>query len=140
MSDQQKIYQTIGVIADVMNNRNGGNMARPQKDSWLDLLDRCMEGSPSGSGFDNGTRFDLEESSDGKRLVFETGFHHMDEHGCYDGWTHHRVILYPEFSGYRVRITGRDRNFIKEFIEESFRLWLDSPAPEYRYIPQEEPK
>ena len=36
--------------------------------------------APSGSGFDNGTRFDVDASTP-ERLVFTTSFHHMDERG-----------------------------------------------------------
>jgi hypothetical protein len=45
----------------------------------------------------------------------------MDEHGCYDGWTHHKVIVKASlWAGIDIRVTGRDRNQIKEYIAEQF--------------------
>src|ERR1043166_1202296 len=49
---------------------------------------------PSGSGIDNGTKIDLERSRS-ERLVFTFGYHHMDESGMYNGWTHHELIVTP---------------------------------------------
>ena len=75
---------------------------------------------PSGSGFDNGTTLDLEASSADK-LVFDTSFHHMDESGYYDGWTEHRIYVTPSLiHGVELRITGKDRNQIKDYIHDAF--------------------
>ncbi len=85
------------------------------------LVDTLM---PSGSGFDCGTQFILDESKP-NRLVFRADFHHMDEHGGYDGWTQHSVIVTPSLAfGFDLRITGRDRNNIKEYIAETFNQAL----------------
>ena len=71
---------------------------------------------PSGSGFDSGSTFDFEASKP-NRLVFNTSFHHMTEHGYYDGWTEHSVIVTPDLhSGFNLHVTGRDRREIKEYI------------------------
>lgn len=77
------------------------------------------EHMPSGSGFDCGTTVDLE-ASHAERLVFHTSFHHMDEMGGYAGWTEHTVTVTPSFSGFDLRISGQNRNDIKEYIHESF--------------------
>ena len=75
---------------------------------------------PSGSGFDNGTQIDLDKSHAG-RLVFSTAFHHMNETGYYDGWTEHTVRVTPSFlGGFDIRVSGRNRNDIKEYICETF--------------------
>ena len=73
---------------------------------------------PHGSGFDNGTTLNHDKSGPGK-LVFETSFHHMNDAG-YDGWTDHTVVVTPSFDGIDLRITGRDRNDIKDYIHEVF--------------------
>lgn len=79
---------------------------------------------PSGSGFDNGVIFDFDESKT-DRLVFNTAFHHMDDGGMYDGWTDHSVIVTPSLAfGFNLRITGRDRNEIKDYIAEVFQSAL----------------
>jgi hypothetical protein len=85
----------------------------------------------SGSGFDSGTKIDLDNST-GERLVFTTAFHHMDEWGGYDGWTEHTVIVTPSLVfGFNLRVTGKDRNDIKEHIAESFRNDLDCEHDEH---------
>jgi len=90
----------------------------------------CKEYLPSGSGFDCGTRFDFDKSTP-NRLVLNTDFHHMDEHGGYDGWTEHQVIVTPSLVfRFDVRVTGRDRNDIKEYIASEFECALNSDMRE----------
>jgi len=79
---------------------------------------------PSGSGFDAGTTIDTERSKT-DRIVLATSFHHMDEHGCYEGWSEHEIIVTPSLtSGFDLRVTGRNRNDIKEYIGEVFHSAL----------------
>lgn len=86
---------------------------------------------PSGSGFDNRTELDAAESKPNK-LLFHTSFHHMDESGGYDGWTDHTVTVRPDAQfGYRLTISGRDRNDIKDHIAEAFSAALDSEVTRY---------
>ncbi len=87
------------------------------KDSIRQLLDDYM---PHGSGFDHGTQLDLD-ASHGDKLVFTTAFHHMHESGMYDGWTEHTVTVTPSLlHGFHLRISGRNRNGIKEYISDTF--------------------
>jgi hypothetical protein len=75
---------------------------------------------PRGSGFDSGTTLDWDASRSNK-IVFRTSFHHMDEHGYYDGWTEHVVTVRPSFIGrFSLKINGRDRNGIKDYIADGF--------------------
>lgn len=79
---------------------------------------------PSGSGLDSGCTVNLDKSTD-KRIVIDTSFHHMNEVGMYDGWTDHTVILTPSFIGKMdIRITGRDRNRIKDYLHDTFYFAL----------------
>lgn len=73
---------------------------------------------PSGSGFDKGVRVEVSKCRY-DRLVLRTAFHHMDEHGSYDNWTDHEISVTPTFLGCEIKATGRDRNGIKEYIEEA---------------------
>jgi hypothetical protein len=83
----------------------------------LSLVEDYM---PSGSGFDSGTKIDLDRSHADK-LVFNTAYHHMNESGMYDGWTEHTVTVLPSLHGqFNLRISGRNRNDIKEYISEEF--------------------
>lgn len=91
------------------------------KDKHADTIrELCKSFLPHGSGVDCGAELDLDASR-GDRLVFTTSFHHMNDGGMYDGWTEHGVVVVPCLSfGFYLRITGRDRNGIKEYLGELF--------------------
>lgn len=79
---------------------------------------------PSGSGFDCGTKIDLDKSTP-EKLVFYTDFHHMNE-GYYDGWTEHRITVRPSLAfGFTLTISGRNRNEIKDYIHQAFDCALN---------------
>lgn len=81
------------------------------------LVNRHM---PHGSGFDNGTSLVLRKSTS-ETLAFVASFHHLDEHGSYCGWTSHLVFVKASLeNGFTLRVTGRDRRGIKEYIAEVF--------------------
>lgn len=53
--------------------------------------------------------------------MFETSVHHMNPDGYYDGWTEHTVTVTPSFIGrFDLKVSGRDRNGIKDYIAEVF--------------------
>lgn len=83
------------------------------------LTSLCQKHLPSGSGFNIGTTF-VRSSSSTTKLVFNAPYHHMDEHGHYDGWTEHVVTVRPTFTGLDIKVSGRDRNGIKDYIHEVF--------------------
>jgi hypothetical protein len=83
---------------------------------------------PSGSGIDCGTAIDLDASRP-NRIVLTLSYHHMAESGMYDGWTDHTVIVTPDLlSGFTLRITGRDRNSIKEYLYQVYDTVLHEQA------------
>lgn len=88
----------------------------------LDALDHCL---PSGGGFDAGSKIDREKSTADK-IVIHTSYHHMSEHGYYDGWTEHAVTVTPSFiGGFDIKVGGRNRNDIKEYIGDAFAYVFD---------------
>ncbi len=90
----------------------------------------CRNHLPSGSGFNNGTNLDFDKSNP-ERLVFITAFHHMNGGGFYDGWTHHEVIVTPSLNtDFHLRVTGRNRNDIKDYIAETYHSCLDTEIEE----------
>ena len=92
-----------------------------------DIEDIVTQFMPSGSGIDCGTALVLDDAlrNPGARLLFTTSFHHMNEGGMYDGWTEHMVIVTPSlWHDFDLRITGRDRNDIKEYLHEVFHAAL----------------
>ena len=85
---------------------------------------------PSGSGVDNGTKIDLDQST-GEKLVFQADFHHMDEGGVYDGWTEHTVTVKASLAyGLNIKIGGRDRDSIKDHIYVLFSHSLNKTVNE----------
>lgn len=118
-----RIAQTVSAIAHCeASDRDMSNAI----DKHQERLDALMEDAPCGSGIDMGTKLD-RDASEANRLVFVTSFHHMNEHGFYDGWTEHKVIVTPCLvHGFTLRLTGRDRNAIKDYLGDVFQTWLDS--------------
>jgi len=104
-----KVYQAIVTALD-------GKME--------DKLSDIMKSAPSGSGFDSGTTFDRDKSSN-KKLIFYTEYHHMSDVGFYDGWTDHTITVNPGFYGLNIVVTGKDLNGIKDYIDNVFWDWLN---------------
>ena len=113
------LYREIASILQAIANcrKDGGNAEwlERHEETLKDLLDLL----PSGSGIDCGTKLDRDACKPGK-LVFTLGYHHMHESGMYDGWTEHTLVVTPSFDGIDIRITGRDRNQIKEYLHEVY--------------------
>ena len=106
------------------------NCGESSNDVWFDrhvqtIEEICRNHAPHGSGFDSGTTFDFNASKP-ERLVFNTSYHHMNEGGYYDGWTEHQVVVTPSLLfGYHLKVTGRNRNDIKDYIGGCFASFLD---------------
>jgi hypothetical protein len=77
---------------------------------------------PSGAGWDLGTKIDLDKSNP-TVIRLSGSFHHMSEVGHYCGWTNHNIVIRPvlTYGGIDIRITGRDRNQIKDYLGEIFQ-------------------
>jgi hypothetical protein len=85
---------------------------------------------PSGSGVDNGTWLDLVKST-GQKLVFHAPFHHMDEHGFYDGWTNHTITVRPSLEfDLILKVSGSNRNDINSYLHDLFYECLTKVDPE----------
>lgn len=120
------VIQQISNAIDVIHRTDRSDL----RANWRDLIDRIdLNCLPHGSGFDNGSNVAIE-SSTRDRIVINTAFHHMSEHGFYSGWTDHKVIVTPCFSVINIRVTGRDRNGIKDYIADVFRDALRADCSE----------
>ncbi|ARK07572.1 hypothetical protein LAV_00197 [Sphingobium phage Lacusarx] len=106
---------------------------------WSDRISTlCREELPSGSGI-SATSFDWLASRP-DRLVFLTSFHHMHESGYYDGWSDHSAIVTPSFlGGFDIRMTGRNRNDIKDYLAETLHHALSREIGEWTDIVKEAP-
>lgn len=111
-----KVYQAL---AQAIEGRSDAK--------WADIMRgkiyNIMKGAPSGSGIDNGTAF-IPGECNKKQLVFYVEYHHMDEYGGYDGWSYHRVIVTHDLTGLNIRITGKNRNGIKDYLSDLYYQWL----------------
>lgn len=114
-----KLYEAIArCVASQSRAIRSGNPVHLsfQRDRLAKL---CRDHLPSGSGIDNGSK--LSHESTPNRLIFSADFHHMNDGGMYDGWTSHSVVITPDLGmRFNVRVTGRDRNGIKDYLADTF--------------------
>lgn len=126
----RRLAYAIASLATAIRNceRAGNKEWESRHREKLESLVR--EYMPSGSGFDSGTTIDLDRTG-GERITFNTAFHHMNDAGMYNGWTQHVVTVRPHFiGGLQVKVSGPDRNGIKDYIAESFELALIAEVTE----------
>jgi hypothetical protein len=116
---QKTVAQALASAIQARRNCiNSGNAE--WKDRHEETIEHLVkEHLPSGAGIDGGCTIDLDKSFADK-LVIHTSFHHMHDSGMYDGWTEHTVTIRPAFSGFRMSLSGRDRNGIKEYLADTF--------------------
>ena len=121
----QAIASTLEAIENCKRANNTGWESRHGE--TLDKLSECL---PHGSGIDGRCHIDTTRSQS-DRVVIVTEFHHMNDGGFYDGWTEHTLVITPAFRGIDIRITGRDRNRIKDYLHEVFYFALMSEIDVY---------
>ena len=114
-----KLYQKIAREIDRKIRGKQQNNTKWSDDAEEVLEDIMRNKLPSGSGIDAGTK--LDDDSTPNRLVFHVPFHHLNDAGYYDGWTQHRVIVTASLSwGINIKVTGKDKNGIKDYLGELF--------------------
>ena len=117
---KRPLFQALAnKVQAIKNCRTAGNTEWEGKHTAT--IERLVEEHlPSGSGFDSGTHLCLDHSQ-AEKLIFTTSFHHMNEHGFYDGWTEHEVIVGPSLPhGFCLEIRGEDRDDIHNYIGDVF--------------------
>jgi len=128
------IATAVGCLKRCQDSNNS-EWAEKHANAILEL----MESAPSGSGIDAGTRL-LAESTE-EHLQFAVDYHHMDDGGCYDGWSEHVLHVTPSFVlGFNARFTGPDRNQIKEYLYDVYGAWLGEEIPQWTGYPAVEPQ
>lgn len=122
-----KLYQRLALLLDayLRSKKRGNTEWANNHHETIQAL--CKEHMPHGSGLDLGAFTPmLVGESHAEELVFRADFHHMNEHGFYDGWTEHKVKVRSSLAfGFVLQVTGRDRNGIKDYIEEIFHEALN---------------
>lgn len=110
------LTKVSSLLVAIANCKKSNNKEWEEKHS--ESLAEILSNLPNGSGLDAGVHFDSKSSKTDK-LVFTFSFHHMND-GYYDGWTEHKLIITPTFGSFDIRITGRDKNSIKEYLYDLF--------------------
>ena len=100
-------------------------------DKWTDRIKELVDMLPSGSGIDCGTKIDLD-ASHAEKIVLYVSFHHMNDVGYYDEWTEHTITVSPGFNGINMRISGRNRNDIKDYLYETYDYALTREVEEIK--------
>ena len=122
---KEKLYQRLSSTIGAKNRCETSN-----NQVWLEKHEKTirdiMSTSPYGSGIDFGTTLLEDKCIEGKKLVFQVDFHHMDEMGMYDGWTSHTITIFPTFYGIEIKISGRNKNEIKSYLYEVYSTWLET--------------
>lgn len=114
------LYRKLASLLLAIRNceQSGNKVWQDKHRATIDAL--IKKHMPSGSGFDSGTK--LHFSSSPEKLVFKTSFHHMNDAGSYDGWTSHTITVKPSLvHGFTLSIGGKNRNSIKDLINEMFQ-------------------
>jgi len=124
--NNQKVYQAI---ASALQARK--NCLESNNKEWLDhltneLRELTKDYLPSGSGIDFGCSIEIENEHPEKSFTIYTGFHHIDEYGGYSNWTDHTIRVYPDWTGIKMTISGRDQNGIKNYLYDVFSECLES--------------
>lgn len=131
MKTYQALARTIGALNRCLEwqEQGRGDYSEAIKNHEVTIAE-LLENFPHGSGFDNGTTLDTDDST-GEKLVFTTAYHHMNDGVYYDGWTQHIVTITPSLEmGYHIKVAGVNRNDIKSYIAEQFSYVLDSDVQE----------
>ena len=128
VQEDKTLVQAIAMTCDTINRLK--DRSTFNQSIWTEYLDYLADFLPSGSGFDSGTTINLEKSGL-DRVVLETGFHHMSEHGFYLRWTEHTVTVKQDFSGFDLKIGGRDYRGIKEYMGDEFYNLLSTTVADH---------
>ena len=115
-------------LKDYVNAKEYCDRVNPENDIQQQTYDRCEaiikqfeDGLPIGSGIVATEVISVTN----KKIVISFDYHHMDEHGYYDGWTHHEARITATFGGYTMYISGRNRNYIKDYLHELFSYHIN---------------
>ena len=114
-----KIYRLLQARQNCLENNNT-DWYEKHTDSLISLAGFL----PHGSGIDNGCKIDINDSNENK-IVITFGFHHLNENGYYEGWTDHKLILKPTFDGFDMKITGYNKNQVKDYLYDTFDYCLN---------------
>lgn len=87
-------------------------------------IEKIMKNFPQGSGIDNGSKLDYEESKE-DRLVINSSYHKMDGNGYYIGWFDFKIIITPSLMfGTNVAIESKMDVYDEQYLVDLFDYFL----------------
>lgn len=118
------IEKIASALSALHNCERTGNVEWQRR--WNDTLDHIERNVlPSGSGIDQGVTIDRNNPL--ARVVrLYVPFHHMNEHGYYTRWENYTVDVTPDWDGIEIKIHGKDRNAVKDYLGDLFQTVLMS--------------
>jgi hypothetical protein len=114
-----RIYRSLQAMDNCLNDNKPG--WAKNHSYFLDDLEKNY--LPHGSGIDSGCKIDRTFKED--QITIFVDFHNMDENGYYCGWSNFKLICKPEFDGISMRITGKDKFFVKDYLYDLFDTVLN---------------
>lgn len=88
------LYQAFSSALGAYKNCLFSGKKEWEKKHLAKLKKLCKEHMPSGSGIDTGVEFD-EVNSHSEKLIFQSGYHPMDEWGGYIDWLLFELTVTP---------------------------------------------
>jgi len=128
------LYRELSSAIEARKNCQASNNTE-----WFDkhseTINMLVSHLPSGVGWNEGTKIALD-ASHANKIVLYGSYHHMDEFGYYDGWTEHTITVKGSLkSDIDLRISGSNRNDIKDHLFESFDYALRQDVAYWLYLP-----
>ena len=122
MSHTYTAHRIASLLAAIRNCRATGNCEWEARHGYVLAL--IMLDAPHGRGIDGGVILDHDASTP-EKLIFLAPYHHMDEHGYYDGWTDYTVTVRASLvHELDIRIRGRDKNGTRDYLADVIGQWL----------------
>lgn len=117
---KRTVIEAVAMVISAIKNCQKTHNTEWEQSHTEKLESLVSEYLPHGSGLDGIVEVDIEKSTENK-IIINVEYHHMDQMGGYDGWTNHSLICTPSFiHGVDIRVTGKDRNQIKEYLVDLF--------------------
>jgi hypothetical protein len=113
-----KVYEKMASLLAEYNKYIGEN---EQKRMLRRAIEEFVaEYMPKGGGWKDGTSIDLTESNDSE-IVLRGTYYHVISYGNYGAPTEHKILIDASLSrGFKVKVTGRDKNDVKDELYERF--------------------
>lgn len=119
-----KVYQRIALLSKSARANTSDNLMKAW--DFLNEIDLVVS-----SHLPEGTQFYSEYSNDSK-MVFKLDVRHEEKLLANSGWTYHKIVVTPSWTGFDLTISGSNMNGILERLKDTFTDALDrefGPVP-----------